>query len=132
MKNLILVLALAFNYMSCRQIKSESQSQVDDVIFVTPIEPTPKWIDGSNEELLKLMTKKLTYPKEECIQGTVVLRFQVDTFGNVENARVRRSVSKNIDSQLLNEIVKHKFIPGKIGSRKVVSALNFPFKIKLE
>ncbi len=92
----------------------------------------PHWVEGNNSDLIKLIHQNLNYPSDECVQGIVILEFTVDTFGNVVNPKIHRSISGYIDKQLLSAIVGYKFRPSTYMNKRVSSVLSFPFKIYLK
>jgi outer membrane biosynthesis protein TonB len=116
----------------CSNGQIENKNMSEGIELVTPIEIQPKWENGSNQDLMKLIQSKIKYPSEECIEGTTVLQFKIDTIGNVIEPKIMRSISLNIDKQLTSEIVNYKFEPGSIMNRKSEFSMNFPFRIKLE
>ena len=116
----------------CSNGQIENKNMSEGIELVTSIEIQPKWKNGSNQDLMKLIQSKIKYPSEECIEGTTVLQFKIDTIGNVFEPKIMRSISLNIDKQLTSEIVNYKFEPGSIMNRKSEFLMNFPFRIKLE
>ena len=97
-----------------------------------PIQVIPKWTKGSNAEMLAEIQSQLEYPQEGSIQGVIVLQITIDTFGKVQNPKIIRSISKDLDKQLLECINQYDFLPGSVNGRKVPVQLNLPFKIKIE
>ena len=121
---IIILLSLQFVILNAQAIES--------IELVTPIEIQPKWTLGTNEQLIMEITSKIEYPVEQCIEGITVLQFTVDTLGQVANPKIRRSISKKIDEQLLNLICDYEFEPGILFDRKSNFNMYLPIRIKLE
>lgn len=111
---------------------AQQAGSLEDDDLVTPIEIRPKWILGSNEQLIKEIIAKIDYPYEQCVEGVTVLQFTVDTNGQVSNAKIKRSISNKVDEQLLKLIYKYDFMPGRLFDRKVNCNLYLPIKITLK
>ena len=124
---LIIQLFFSVNYLSAQNLDS-----VDTLLFVTPLEIMPKWTEGTNKELIQKITSNIKYPNEQCVEGTTVLQFKVDTLGQVKEPKIMRSISKEIDEQLLKIIWNYKFESGILIDRKAEFSLNLPIRIKLE
>lgn len=120
---------LCFGFINSIAQQVDSLEEID---LVTPIEIRPKWILGSNEQLIKEITAKIDYPYEQCVEGVTVLHFTVDTNGQVSNAKIKRSISNKVDEQLLKLIYTYDFTPGRLFDRKVNCNLYLPIKITLK
>jgi len=113
--------------------QTNDQQGFDAIGFITFHETSPQWTEGTLKDLQTDIFSKLNYAEMGgCIEGITILSLTIDTLGNVVDPKIMRSLSKNLDEQLLAEIVKHKFIPGKFGDHKVPIRLNIPFRIRLE
>jgi len=124
---IIFSICLVFNNVNAQQIDSSTSMEL-----VTPIEIQPKWIMGTNQQLIKDISSKIKYPTEQCIEGTTVLQFTVDTLGQVINPKIKRSISAKIDKQLLSLICNYEFEPGILVNRKAKFNMYLPINIKLE
>lgn len=124
---IIILICLVINNINAQQIDSSNSIE-----FVTPIEIQPKWVMGTNEQLIKEISSKIKYPIEQCIEGITVLQFTVDTLGQVINPKIKRSISTKIDEQLLNLIYDYEFEAGILVNRKAKFNMYLPIKIKLE
>ena len=125
----ILTILLSFS-LNC--LLSQTVDSTTMIEFVRPIEVLPEWKNGTNKELIEVITSIIKYPNEQCIEGITILQFMVDTLGHVSDPRIVRSISEKIDSQLLNIICNYEFRPGILIDKKVDFVLNLPIKIKLE
>ena len=56
----------------------------------------------------------------------------VDTFGHVKVPKILRSISKEIDKQLLMIICNYNFEPGVLINQKAEFILNLPIRIRLD
>lgn len=124
---IIFLICLVFTNINAQQIDS-----TDSMKFVTPIEIQPKWVMGTNEQLILDLSSKIKYPTEQCIEGITVLQFTVDTLGQVINPKIKRSISAKIDEQLLNLIYDYEFEPGILVNSMAKFNMYLPIKIKLE
>ena len=95
-------------------------------------ETEAKYKNGGNEELLQDLYSKIKYPTQECISGLTILQITIDTLGYVINPTIKKSISKFIDDQLIDEICNYKFIPAELNGRKIESILLLPFRICIE
>lgn len=136
----ILVVTL-ITFLSCSQERYKENLQpqtdnkiakIDSTIIIDPIEILPEYQFGTNEELIKIITSRIKYPQDKCIEGTAVLSFIVDINGNVNSPSIKRSICKEIDAQLIHMITDYKFIPGKSAGKIVETQLVLPIKIKVK
>ena len=54
------------------------------------------------------------------LQGTVLLRIEVDTHGQPQNISVRQSLGLGLDDRAMEAVRKWKFIPGKVNGKPAV------------
>ena len=90
MKDCLLIILLGTQFVNLNAQKLDSILPIE---FITPREIQPKWIYGTNNQLIQDITSKIKYPNEQCIEGITVLQFIVDTSGQVVNPIIKRSVS---------------------------------------
>jgi len=117
---------------SLNSLEAQNVDSTDNLVFVTPYQVMPKWTKGTNQELIQELTSGIKFPADQCIQGMAVLQIKVDTFGQVQEPQIRRSISKEIDEQLLNIICDFKFESGIYRDGKADCMLMLPIRIKLE
>lgn len=124
---------IQFLLFGCIFLQAQEVHIQDSVFlcFVNP-EKSPKWTQGTNQELIQNLKTKISYPKDQCISGITVMHFRVDTFGQVLDPKIVRSISKNIDTQLIKLIVDFTFIPGKFFDKKVDFNMTLPIRLDLE
>jgi len=84
---------------------------VYDVVEQIPLYP------GGDRELMKLISNNLIYPytaQGKKIQGTVIVRFVVNSLGDIEHTEILRSLSPECDKEALRVIsLMKRWIPGK-------------------
>ena len=123
----------------------------DEVIPVVELDSTPPIIDegdeiydytevqasfkGGMEGWYAYLKKNLKYPKMEQragLEGTVFLRFVINTDGSIENVEVVRSASPGLDAAA-KEVVENspQWEPGRFRGRPVRSRMTIPIKFKL-
>lgn len=100
-----------------------------DVIEKMPVYP------GGERELLKFVSSNLNYPsiaQTQKIQGTVIVRFVVNSLGNTEKVEVLRGLSQECDKEALRVISLLKnWIPGEQNGAKVSVYYTLPIRFKL-
>ncbi|MDD2890910.1 MAG: energy transducer TonB [bacterium] len=65
------------------------------------------------------------------IQGTVYVRYVIDTLGNVVDAKVIKSVHPLLDSAALKCVRQYKFAPAESNRKKVKTSMEQPIKFSL-
>ena len=100
----------------------------------TLVETNPEY-PGGNEKLINFIKKNITYPKYEQdndIEGTVWVKFVIDTDGSVTKVCVRNPVSPGLDETAI-KIVKMlpRFKPGKQQGKPVKVYFNLPVQFRL-
>jgi protein TonB len=91
---------------------------------------------GGMAALLAYIQKNLHYPamaKEEGIQGPVVIRFIVNTLGEVEGAKVMKNIGGGCDKEALRVVNgMPKWKPGKQNGHNVKVYYTLPITFKLQ
>ena len=109
------------------------QSTGEEKVF-TIVEQMPEF-PGGVDEMLKFISKNIHYPEtaqNDNVQGRVYVSFVIDKSGNVTDARVIRSVRKDIDDaalKVVNEMPQWK--PGYQNGKPVLVAFNLPLNFTL-
>ena len=84
---------------------------------------------GGQAALLKFIGDNLKYPKEMvgCFQGSIRVRFYVDTLGHVCDPQIIRGMDSALDREVLRVVrLFPDFIPGQHEGRKVNVYVNLP------
>jgi TonB family protein len=124
MKQLILLLViLTSQFKFSFGNRTSSKENIGDTI-------RSKFIGGEDKyfEFLKL---NLHYPKyciDNCIQGVVVVKFTIDTLGNITDCFIVNSLHEQLDNQAKKviELSSGKWIPAKINNIKRSEQLSQP------
>jgi protein TonB len=104
----------------------------DEILDFTQVRAEFK--DGT-DGWLKYLRSNLTYPRQAQrmgIEGTVLVRFVINTDGSVQDVEVVRSVDLDLDKAAIDVISKSpKWKPGLHHGRPVRSRMTIPIKFKL-
>ncbi|MEX2602256.1 MAG: energy transducer TonB [Balneolaceae bacterium] len=98
--------------------------------FFEVVEHEPELIDGYDG-----LYKRISYPDRariSGIEGTVIVRFIVNTSGDVEQAEILRSVGAGCDEEALRAIRESKFRPGLQRGRPVPVRMSMPIRFVLQ
>ncbi|MDX5338707.1 MAG: TonB family protein [Cyclobacteriaceae bacterium] len=91
---------------------------------------------GGMDAWYAYLKKNLTYPKLEQragIEGTVFLRFVINTDGSIEDIQVIRSASEGLDAAAVAVIQNSpKWEPGRFRGKAVRSRMTIPIRFKLQ
>ncbi len=109
------------------------------------IEQAPEIVDftevmasfqGGMDAWYGYLKNNLKYPKNEQrlgIEGTVFLRFVINTDGTIQDIEVVRSASPGLDQAAISVIENSpKWNPGKNGGKPVRSRMTMPIRFKLQ
>ena len=100
----------------------------DEDRIYTAVEQYPEFL-GGQAALLKFIGDNLKYPKEMvgCFQGSIRVRFYVDTLGHVCDPQIVRGMDPALDREVLRVVrLFPDFIPGQHEGRKVNVYVNLP------
>ena len=109
------------------EIPMEDDDNDEDKIYQV-VEQMPKF-PGGQAALLKFIGDNLKYPKEMvgCFQGSVRVRFYVDTLGHVCDPQIVRGLDSALDREVLRVVrLFPDFIPGQHEGKKVNVYMNLP------
>jgi protein TonB len=91
---------------------------------------------GGEEELMKFLKNNITYPqmaKENGVQGTVYVTFEVSSKGKVINSKILRGIGSGCDEEALRVVKKMPvWKPGKQNGKSVNVQYNLPIKFILQ
>ena len=110
------------------EVVSGTEDGTDEVKIYKVVEQMPEYL-GGQAALLKFIGDNLKYPQEMvgCFQGSVRVRFYVDTLGHVCNPQIVRGQDSALDRELLRVVrMFPDFIPGQHEGRKVNVYMNLP------
>ena len=138
LKAIGLLLGFAF---SCLPVIASEYSMQDiacdttsnSKLFINP--EVPPRFPGGDAALMKYIADNLKYPPEAAeknIEGKVVVRFLIDTIGNVGEVQILRSVDESLDHEAIRVIkTLPKFMPASINCKAVERWYNVPLTFKL-
>lgn len=109
-------------------IAMEPEDDTDEVKIYNVVEQMPEF-PGGQAALLKFIGDNLKYPKETvgCFQGSVRVRFYVDTLGHVCDPQIVRGLDSALDREVVRVVrLFPDFIPGQHEGRKVNVYMNLP------
>ncbi|WP_304608999.1 TonB family protein [Muribaculum intestinale] len=109
------------------EIPMEDDDNDEDKIYQV-VEQMPEF-PGGQAALLKFIGDNLKYPKEMvgCFQGSIRVRFYVDTLGHVCDPQIIRGMDSALDREVLRVVrLFPDFIPGQHEGRKVNVYVNLP------
>lgn len=108
-----------------------SQHPNDKVILVETMPEFP----GGVQNLLGYLKRNIKYPKDAIknhIQGTVFIRFVVDSIGKVDKVEVLRSVEYDLDKEAVRVVkMMPQWQPGTQGGKNVTVNYTLPIRFKL-
>ena len=110
------------------EIAVEPEYDTDENKIYQVVEQMPKF-PGGQAALLKFIGDNLKYPKEMvgCFQGSVRVRFYVDTLGHVCDPQIVRGLDSALDREVLRVVrLFPDFIPGQHEGKKVNVYMNLP------
>lgn len=92
---------------------------------------TPPQYKGGEEAVKSFLQKNFKQPAQrEKVDGRIVVAVIVNAKGNVEDAQVVRSLTKNLDAEAVKVCKKMKFKPATTGKKKVRGRVDITFPIR--
>ena len=110
------------------EVVSGTEYGTDEVKIYNVVEQMPEY-PGGQAALLKFIGDNLKYPKEMvgCFQGSIRVRFYVDTLDHVCDPQIIRGMDSALDREVLRVVrLFPDFIPGQHEGRKVNVYVNLP------
>ena len=112
-----------------------AQAQTKAPINYMDLEETPKFKGEGIEAFSFWVSPTIKYPpkaKKQIIQGTVLVRFTINTKGKVINAYIEDSSHPLLDAEALRVVRKSpKWAPAKINGQHVMVSYTIPVIFKL-
>ena len=116
------------------EMPDELPKNPDDRDIYNCVEQMPEF-PGGNAAMLNFIAKNLTYPKEQLeagIQGRVIVKFYVDTLGNVCEPSIVRGKDSALDREAIRVVSSFpQFSPGELSGKKVKVQMLVPIIFKL-
>jgi TonB family protein len=116
------------------QINTSAQTSANKDVVLIVADEMPSF-PGGPKALMDNVYKNVTYPldaREKGIEGTVIVRFEIDKEGNVKQPTISKGLYPSIDNSVLAAVNKiPKFIPGKVDGKPVNVWYALPIKFKI-
>lgn len=113
----------------CRQSASSQVLQVKENTKDSLTKIYPKY-KGGTSAIYKIIKDNLVYPQsaiDNRIGGEVIIQFEVDTSGNVDNIITLKGINEDIDKEAIRLIgLLNGWSPGKINGEKCSVVFNLP------
>jgi TonB family protein len=91
---------------------------------------------GGDEALMHFLVNEIKYPKKsrrKGIEGSVIVRFVVNTEGSISHVEILQHVNQEMDEESMRVVRKMPhWEPGMIDGEPVQVAFNLPIRFKLE
>lgn len=125
----------AVSESGCRSLPSGSTLAVSAVDDDVPVE-VPVTYPGGETALLKFISDNVIYPtvaKEQKLQGTVLLKFEVTAAGEVGKVIIRKSLSPACDAEAIRVVKLLKgWVPAKREGKPVSTWMNLPVRFRIQ
>lgn len=116
------------------EMPDELPKNSDDRDIYNCVEQMPEF-PGGTVAMMNFIAKNLKYPKEQLdagIQGRVVIKFYVDTLGNVCEPTIVRGKDSALDKEAIRLVKTFpQFSPGMLNGKKVKVRYLLPITFKL-
>lgn len=116
------------------EMPDELLQNPDDRDIYNSVEQMPEF-PGGTAAMMNFIAKNLKYPKEQLdagIQGRVVIKFYVDTLGNVCEPTIVRGKDSALDREAIRLVKSFpRFSPGTLNGKKVNVWFTLPIVFKL-
>ena len=109
---------------------------VDEPEIFTIVEEMPEFPGGGESALLKYLSGNIKYPplaRENNIQGTVYVTFEIDKSGKVKDVKILRGIGGGCDEEALRVVSRMpQWKPGKQRGKPVRVQYNLPVRFTLK
>ena len=110
----------------------ELTSKRSEMLFGDVPEQMPMF-PGGQQALMEYLKENVTYPKDTCAQGRVVITFVVEKDGSIAEAKVMKSVYPALDEEALRVVnAMPRWIPGKLNGVCVRTKYTIPITFRLQ
>ena len=137
---LALPVLVMFLFASCElkaqdTIYSNEEEEIEEFELICYVGINPEF-PGGNDSLNAFIKQNLQYPKsakEQGIEGTVIVRFIVETDGSVTIYKINRDVNEELAAEAIRLVnMMPKWKPGMEGPKPVRVLYTLPIVFKLD
>lgn len=125
---------LAFALIAIPSIASNSITNQEEPVLQMATE-MPEF-PGGEQALINFLSENIHYPEKaqkEGIQGTVIVEFTITKLGKVENVKIARSISPELDQEAIRVVYSMpNWKPGKNKHQPVNVGYNLPIRFSLK
>lgn len=118
------------------EVIQQKEEVVEEPEIFTIVEEMPEFPGGGEAALLKYLGTNIKYPaiaRENNIQGTVYVTFEIDQSGKVKGAKVLRGIGGGCDEEALRVVMNMpSWKPGKQRGKPVRVQYNLPVRFTLK
>ena len=131
---LVVLLMSTYGFSAhAQQVKPDSTASSPRIVY-TVVQQQPEF-PGGMSKLNQYFKKNLRYPKtaqEGRLEGRIFVTFIVNEQGNIEEARVLRSLDPEMDAEAVRLIQEMPtWIPGKQNGKSINCRFNLPVNFAL-
>ena len=128
---LLFAISVSASVSVCAQSQNDNKEAAHAKVF-TYVDQMPKFAG----DLTKYLAEHLQYPKsaeQQKIEGRVVLKFQIDERGTVQDVRVVKAAQSDLDAEAIR-VVKNMpaWEPGKANGQAVSVYYTLPIEFRLD
>lgn len=131
--SLVLGVGSAYSALAQEPEKPQTVAQTDEIFDTLDEEPN---FGANRSDLMQYLGQNIRYPKnsqKKGEQGRVIVQFIVERDGSVRDAKVVRSVSKDLDKEALRVVRQMpKWTPGKKDGKAVRARFTLPVTFRLK
>ena len=117
------------------EVIERKEEVVDEPEIFTIVEEMPEFPGGGEAALLKYLSQNIKYPplaRENNVQGTVYVTFEIDQSGKVKDAKILRGIGGGCDEEALRVVMNMpQWKPGKQRGKTVRVQYNLPVRFTL-
>jgi periplasmic protein TonB len=123
-------------------VEETAPAPVQEVIEVEESKPIFSFVEempsfpGGEESRIKFLSSNISYPQqalENNIQGTVYVKFVIDSKGNVTDVQVARGIGGGCDEEAIRVVkMMPPWHPGKNNGKQVRVSMSMPVMFKIQ
>ncbi|AUD00843.1 energy transducer TonB [Spirosoma pollinicola] len=130
---ILVLLATCWLPLQAQTVQTDSSSRPDHLIY-TVVQQQPEF-SGGMSKLGQYISENLRYPKAAQaagLSGRVFIRFLITKQGAIENVKVLKGVSPEIDAEAIRMVASMpNWLPGKVDGQAVDCFYNLPINFSV-